>query len=134
MRNQKKEELHDFCNSNKRGITKGQSFQASSNCLDTNILFVKADTFASAMITSGSYSSPNAALIDSAILDACFSLQNLKSSGSRPYLSSSGEGVGVPGGWDEGGTSDGSPSRQRVTMCMRYHRTDWKSSDAGGST
>ena len=62
--------------------------------MDTNILFVKADTFASAMITSGSYSSPNAALIDSAILDACFSLQNLEASESLPYLSPSGEEAG----------------------------------------
>lgn len=90
-------------------------------------------------MTSASYSTSKACLMDSAIRFACFSDQNRKSSGSRPITSSprdeiSAPGRGVEGGCADNGTSEGSESRHKETMWMRYHRTLWKSSVAGGST
>ena len=111
--------------------------------LEIKILFASALKFASAMMTSGLSSTPNAWLIAVEIRFACLSDQNRKSSGSRTCSSKScpcevelaissrwGLDLGVSSLQDNG-MSDGSESRQSGTICMSVLRTESKSRSSG---
>lgn len=112
----------------------------SSN--ELTIRLARAVTFASATMTSGAYSTSNAACTEPAIRLAWRSDQNRKSSGSDRLEVGVAAGLEVVSESEEedksipelSGTRDGSESRQRVTMRRRVRRTDSKSSVAGLST